>query len=397
MKQQLRGKELFLVGVTLFSMFFGAGNLIFPPFVGYQAGAAALPAFLGMALTAVCFPVLGVVAVAKVGGTDKLCSKIHPYFAIVFTILVYLCIGPMLAIPRTASTSYSMFAFLTARLDGMTLAGIPIDWVLRTVFSLAFFAGAYQLAKRPAHFKDVLGKWMTPVLLVMIAVMFAAGLFYLKDAPAAPQQAYADGAFMKGFVEGYNTMDTLAAIVFGIVIALNVQACGVSEKKAVARSIMKAGVIAGVFLFTVYGLLAWLGAHGSAVLAQAADGTAVLSGLCLQFFGPVGALLLAAIFFVACFNVCTGLLSSCAAFFHEKFPRFSFIRWLQTFTVVSFLVSILGLELILKISVPILTLLYPVAIAIIVINLLPFAWAQKPVVHRVVTVLAFAVSIWSMF
>ncbi len=108
-------------------------------------------------------------------------------------------------------------------------------------------------------------------------------------------------------------------------------------------------------------------------------------------------MLLAAIFFVACFNVCTGLLSSCAAFFHEKFPRFSFIRWLQAFTVVSFLVSILGLELILKISVPILTLLYPVAIAIIVINLLPFAWAQKPVVHRVVTVLAFAVSIWSMF
>ena len=194
-----------------------------------------------------------------------------------------------------------------------------------------------------------------------------------------------------------HTTRTLAAIVFGIVIALNVQACGVSEKKAVARSIMKAGVIAGAFLFTVYGLLAWLGARGSAVLAQAADGTAVLSGLCLQFFGPVGALLLAAIFFVACFNVCTGLLSSCAAFFHEKFPRFSFIRWLQAFTVVSFLVSILGLELILKISVPILTLLYPVAIAIIVINLLPFAWAQKPVVHRVVTVLAFAVSIWSMF
>ena len=82
MKQQLRGKELFLVGVTLFSMFFGAGNLIFPPFVGYQAGSVSLPAFLGMALTAVCFPVLGVVAVAKVGGTDRLCSKIHPAFAI---------------------------------------------------------------------------------------------------------------------------------------------------------------------------------------------------------------------------------------------------------------------------------------------------------------------------
>ena len=202
MKQQLRGKELFLVGVTLFSMFFGAGNLIFPPFVGYQAGSVSLPAFLGMALTAVCFPVLGVVAVAKVGGTDRLCSKIHPSFAIVFTILVYLCIGPMLAIPRTASTSYSMFAFLTARFDGMTLVGIPMDWVLRAAFSLVFFIGAYHLAKRPARFKDILGKWMTPVLLLMIVVMFVAGLFCLKDVPAAPQEAYASGAFMKGFVEG---------------------------------------------------------------------------------------------------------------------------------------------------------------------------------------------------
>lgn len=156
-----------------------------------------------------------------------------------------------------------MFAFLTARFDGMTLVGIPMDWVLRAAFSLVFFIGAYHLAKRPARFKDILGKWMTPVLLLMIVVMFVAGLFCLKDVPAAPQEAYASGAFMKGFVEGYNTMDTLAAIVFGIVIALNVQACGVTERKAVARSIMKAGVIAGVFLFTVYGLLAWLGARGA--------------------------------------------------------------------------------------------------------------------------------------
>lgn len=148
--------------------------------MGYQAGPVSLPAFLGMALTAVCFPVLGVVAVAKVGGTDRLCSKIHPSFAIVFTILVYLCIGPMLAIPRTASTSYSMFAFLTARFDGMTLVGIPMDWVLRAAFSLVFFIGAYHLAKRPARFKDILGKWMTPVLLLMIVVMFVAGLFCLR-------------------------------------------------------------------------------------------------------------------------------------------------------------------------------------------------------------------------
>ena len=305
MKKHLQ--DSLVIGFALFSMFFGAGNVIFPPYLGLESGPEWLAGFFSYFMADIGLALLAMFAILRQGSPDGITARIGRIPSTALMCAIVLCIGPMLAIPRTASTSYSMFAFLTARFDGMTLVGIPMDWVLRAAFSLVFFIGAYHLAKRPARFKDILGKWMTPVLLLMIVVMFVAGLFCLKDVPAAPQEAYASGAFMKGFVEGYNTMDTLAAIVFGIVIALNVQ--------AFARSIMKAGVIAGVFLFTVYGLLAWLGARGSAVLAQAADGTAVLSGLCLQFFGPVGALLLAAIFFVACFNVCTGLLSSCAAAF----------------------------------------------------------------------------------
>lgn len=394
--KKLKRKELLLVGVTLFSMFFGAGNLIFPPYVGYQAGSEGLAAFVGLLLTAVCFPVLGVVAVAKVGGTDQLCAKIHPKFSLIFTILVFLCIGPMLAIPRTASTSYSMFAFLTNGLEGMKWAGISAELWVRVLFSMAFFAGAYRLAQHPGRFKDVMGRWLTPLLLVLIAVMFVAGLVLLKE-PAAPAlPSYQGRAALQGFEDGYQTMDTLAAIVFGIVIALNVKACGVEKDGDVAKETMKAGLIAGILLGVVYGSLAWLGAKSSALLENAADGTQILSGLCLDFFGPFGALFLAAIFFVACFNVCTGLLSSCAAFFEKAFPCFSFLWWLRAFTLASFLVSILGLGLILKISVPILTLLYPVAIAVILVNLLPFAWAARPAVHRVVTVLAFCISIWSI-
>ena len=391
--KKLSNKNLALVGVTLFSMFFGAGNLIFPPYVGYSAGVKALPAYLGMLLTAVCFPVLGVVAVAKVGGTDRVFAKVHKYFAAAFTIAVFLCIGPMLAIPRTASTSYSMFAFLTDKLSLSPFGTVA----LRAAFSAAFFFGAYLLARKPEHFKDVLGKWMSPVLLTLIAVIFVFGIFGLKDAPAAATGAYAEGsAFLTGFVDGYQTMDTLAAIVFGYVIAANVHACGIDSDGDVARETMRAGVIAGVFLAVIYGALAFLGARASAFLSGAADGTAVLSGLCLRLFGPVGALILALVFFVACFNVCTGLLSSCATFFHREFPKFSFLCWLRIFTLVSFAVSILGLGMILKISVPVLTLLYPVAIIMIVLNLLPFSWAQKPIVHRIAAALGFAVSIVSM-
>ena len=394
MQKHLTFKQKILVAGTLFGMFFGAGNLIFPVHLGQLAGRNVLPAMIGFIITAVGIPIMGVAAIGNThsDGLQQLSKKVGNGYSYFFSCLLYLTIGPGFAIPRCATTSF------TVGVAPMLGAGAS-ESIALLIFSVIFFAIVLILSLRPGEITVWIGKVITPIFLVFLAILVVTALINPSTSVSdvEPAAGYQTGALSLGFIEGYNTMDTLAAIVFGIVIALNVQACGVSEKKAVARSIMKAGVIAGVFLFTVYGLLAWLGARGSAVLAQAADGTAVLSGLCLQFFGPVGALLLAAIFFVACFNVCTGLLSSCAAFFHEKFPRFSFIRWLQAFTVVSFLVSILGLELILKISVPILTLLYPVAIAIIVINLLPFAWAQKPVVHRVVTVLAFAVSIWSMF
>ena len=395
--KQLTHKQHVLIGVTLFSMFFGAGNLIFPPYTGYAAGSSSVVAFIGLASTAVLFPVFGVMATARAGGVDALCRKIHPHFATVFTIVIYLCIGPMLAIPRTASTSYSMFHFLTQAADGIAVGPFPLSSLICAVFSALFFFGSYHLAMRPSHLKDVLGKWMTPVLLILIAAMFVTSLFVLTDAPAPSRAPYDVNPFGKGFVEGYQTMDALAALVFGIVISMNIRDFGVQDDKAVSRETARAGLIAGVCLTVVYGLLAYLGARGSAVIPEAADGTAVLSSLCQVLFGAAGPVILAAIYFVACFNVCTGLLSSCAAYFSQKFPAFSFRSWLRIFTVASFLVSILGLDLILKISVPILTLVYPVALTVIVLNLLPFRFLGRPAVQRIAVAAAFVASILSMF
>ena len=174
--KKLSWRNVLLIGITLFSMFFGSGNLIFPPFIGYQAGSVSVFAFLGFALSAVALPVLGVTAVAKCGGLDRLCEQVHPKFSLVFSIIIYLCIGPMLAIPRTASTSYSMFAFLTDRLGSGSLFGIPVQMAATILFSLLFFTAAGIVAKRPERLKDILGKRMTPILLVLIFAMFAAGL-----------------------------------------------------------------------------------------------------------------------------------------------------------------------------------------------------------------------------
>lgn len=393
---RLSFRQRLLMGVTLFSMFFGAGNLIFPPFTGYRAGSEAVPAFLGLISTAVLFPVLGIIATARAGGMDGLCRKVHPQFSKWFTLVIYLCIGPLLAIPRTASMAFSMMSFATAPAQSISLGPISAQQILAVVFSVVFFAASRFFAQRPSHLKDILGKILTPILLLLVLVLFSAGMVLLPAETGAPQSPYAGAPFAAGFVEGYNTMDALAAMVFGILISVNIQDFGLQEEKQLRRETGISGWLAGGVLILVYGMLAVLGARASAVLPEASDGSVVLSGLCSLFFGNVGAVLLAAIFLVACFNVCTGLLSSCASYFSKEFPRLSFMAWLNVFTVSGCVISVFGLGFILQISVPILTLIYPVALTIIVLNLFPFAFLEKPWVHRIAVIAAFAYSVISM-
>lgn len=389
-------KQLLLLGITLFSMFFGAGNLIFPPFLGYESGERVLLAFIGFVITAVIFPVLGVAAAAWVGGIDKLCEKVHPLFGKIFTIVIYICIGPLLAIPRTAGTSYAMFDFITAKAGEGTILGVPVQLLLSIVFSALFFTAAGLLARDPAKLKDILGKRMTPILLFLIAVMFIASLFHPELVPGLATDRYASGAITAGFVDGYQTLDTLAAMVFGIVIALNIRAMGVSNNKDVAIITIKSGVIAGTVLALIYGILAFMGADSITLVDEAENGTAILSALCGVFFGRLGPIILAAIFFLACFNVCVGLLASCAEYFSENFRFLSFNKWLVVFTVWSFVISIMGLDAIIRFSTPILNLIYPVALVIIALNLIPLRFVQTKAFFRVVVVLTFVASLYSL-
>ena len=345
--KKLSGKRQALVGFTLFSMFFGAGNLIFPPGVGAQAGTLTWPAMLGMAFSAVGLPVLGVVAVARSGGLAALGNRVHPLFSRVFTILAYLSIGPCLAIPRTASTSFEMAVPPFAGPDA------PLG-LLQLLYSLVFFAAALWVALRPEKLTDRLGKVMCPILILLIVVTFVGCLVNPLEGYGPPQDAaYAANPVAKGFLDGYQTMDTIAALVFGIIISLNIRAMGVEREEDVVKSTVRAGWIAGAMLLAVYSMLAHVGA---------------LSDIVPALFGKTGSLLLAAIFVIACFNVCVGLISSCGEYFSLLWPRLSYRGWAAMFAVVSMAIANAGLDLILRISVPVLGAIYPVAIVLIALS-----------------------------
>ena len=235
MTKALKGRKLLLVGFTLFSMFFGAGNLIFPPDLGAKAGVNFWPAFLGLALSAVGLPVAGVIAVARADGLDKLAGRVHPVFAQVFMILIYLSIGPCLAIPRTASTSFAMLTPLLGSSAGLQLG-----------YSVLFFGAAFLVALRPDRLTRWLGRLLCPCLLVLILILFGGCLLHpLAAQYGAPTDAYSSAVILQSVLYGYQTMDALAALNFGAVIAMNIRAQGVAREQDVQRSAIRAGLVAG--------------------------------------------------------------------------------------------------------------------------------------------------------
>ena len=355
-------------------MFFGAGNLIFPPYLGAQAGTSAWTAFIGFAMSAVGLPVLGVIAVTVSGGLNALASRVHPKFAFVYIAVLYLAIGPCLAIPRTASTSFSM-------------AGPPFlpesvpEAPVQLLYTIVFFLAASLVAMHPEKLTEYLGKRLTPVLLTLIAALFIAALVNPAGPAAAPAETYASAAPVEGFLYGYQTMDTLAALNFGMIVALNVQALGVREEKAVTGETVFAGWIAGALLLTVYAMLTFVGQLSGTAFPGTADGTEVLMRTAEHLFGKAGALILALIFVIACFNTCVGLLSCCGKYFNGCFPRIGYRAWVWGFAAVSAVLANVGLEAILLFSVPVLNAIYPLAILLIALAFLKKALTRFPAVY----------------
>ncbi|GGB67626.1 branched-chain amino acid transport system II carrier protein [Fictibacillus barbaricus] len=357
----MRKMDTVFVGLMLFSMFFGAGNLIFPPFLGAEAGSSYWLAMTGFIVTGVGLPFAVLYAVSLVkGGVQTIGNRVHPVFSTIFMVVIYLSIGPFLAIPRNANVAYEMG--LKPFLSNNSNAGLILF-----LFTVCFFALAYAVSLNPSKMEKYMGRWITPTLLLAMVILCAAG-FVKLDAPLQPPSAdYQSGAFSTGFIEGYNTMDALAALAFGIVILTAIQQRGVRDRKHLTNYTLKAGLIAGTLLALVYVSLGLIGGRMAAA-GSFENGTDILSAASTLLLGESGTALLGFIFTLACFTTVVGLTTACGQYFSNLIPKVSYKMVVLLVTLVSFTLSNLGLNQILKVSVPFLVTAYPLTIVLIALT-----------------------------
>lgn len=356
--KKLSRSEFLQVSMMLFGLFFGAGNLIFPPLLGSQSGSITWLALLAFAITAVIFPVMGAIVVSKTDGLNNLASRVGPTFAIVFTTAIYLSIGPGLGIPRAGSVPFEM-AVAPYVPEGSNL------FLLRLVYTLVFFSVALFICLKPSKLAKRVGKYLTPALLALIALMFIKVLFMEKNV-GNPVGVYADSPVTEGFLQGYNTMDAVAALNFGFVISLTIQGFGVKDKESVTNYTVKAGLLAGSVLFLVYALLSSIGMMSSGSTQGFENGAQILAYSTSNAFGPFGLILLIAIFTLACLTTCVGLITSGGEYFCSLFNnKLSYRSWVFIWTGFSFLMANFGLNKLLAFSVPLLDAIYPIALVLI--------------------------------
>ncbi len=367
-----------------FAFFLGAGNIIFPPLAGQLAGENMLSAMSGFLVTAVGLPLVGIIAVAMAGGgwqglTRDLPSKV----ATLMAVLIFIIIGPAFAAPRTGLVAYEMAVkpFLSADAGQASL----------TTFSVIFFAIALFFAWSRGKLIDMIGKFLTPALFIVLAVLAIAVFVNPQASIVAAQGEYATQAFTKGFLEGYNTMDTFAALMFGMLIVDVIRSKGISDEKTTCTYLIYAGLIAAAGLAFVYISLFYLGATSSTVAPNAGNGGVILTAYVMALFGAPGQVILSAIVLLACLTTAIGLISACADYFSSLTPM-SYKKWAVVLAVICAVVANVGLNQLIALSVPVLFALYPVAIALVALALVR-KWLPNPrLAYRVVLLVSFIFS-----
>jgi LIVCS family branched-chain amino acid:cation transporter len=286
-------------------------------------------------------------------------NKINPTFSLVFTVILYLSIGPFFAIPRTGTVSYEIAVapFLNDMSGGFNIGLL--------IYSIVFFVIVGWLSLNPSKIVDRVGKLMTPVLLLFLLIIIIATFVNPLDKPLAPTGNYVDTSFFKGFQEGYLTMDTLASLVFGIIVINAIKAKGITDKKRIASATIKSGLIAAVCLGFIYLGLGYLGSTTNFAAGEANNGPAILTFAASEHFATYGNIILGFAILFACLTTAIGLITSCASYFSNMFPRFTYKQLAIGFTIFSAAVANIGLSQLISISVPVLVAIYPLAIVLI--------------------------------
>lgn len=359
----LKERPYISIGFMLFAMFFGAGNLIFPAFLGQNSGTSLVWANLGFILTGVGIPLIATLVVGYSGERDllDLSSRAGKWFGLSFTTLLYLTIGPFFAIPRTGTTTYDLgvSVFLPEEYQGIGLI----------VFLAVFMGLTLWLSISPGKLVDRIGTIITPVLLLSMIVLIVASLVNPMGSYSEPTKEYLTSgiALSNGILEGYNTMDALAALVFGNIVMNAVNQYGAKNDSERSANTLRAAVIAAVLLGLIYVFISNIGASSVTELGLQKNGAGVLTGATNYYFGSVGNSLLFVIVFLACITTSVGLTTACSAYLNRLFPKVDYKIFVVSIVVFSFAVGNYGLTALISAAVPVLVLLYPLAIVLVIL------------------------------
>ena len=366
MSKKLQSKDALYLGYMLFGMLFGAGNLIFPVHLGQESGALVGLAVVGLLISAIGLPFLTILAMgmSKSKSVTELANRVSKKFGAVFTVLLYLVIGPLFAVPRLASTSYTigLAPFIESSHQGQGLL----------IYSVIFFLVAGFLSLNPGKILDYIGKILNPAFLLVLGLLLTLTALNPMGqvGQMMAQGRYAQQAMATGFLEGYQTLDVLAALAFGIVMIQAMNRLGIEEPGELARGMVKSGAISIVLMGLIYALLAYAGATSLGQFSISANGGIALAQIANHYLGSAGSILLALIVILACLKTGVGLLTAFSEAMVELFPSLGYKQYLLAVSLLATLIANAGLTQIIAWAVPVLMFLYPLAIVLVMVTLL---------------------------
>ena len=354
---KIKKKDIITCGFALFAIFFGAGNLIFPPYLGVLSGDRWYESMIGFLLTDPALPVIGVLVTMKLGGrADDLGKRVSPKFAKLIGMIAILLIGPLFAVPRTGATTHEIF---TQPLFG---SNIPV-----IVTALVFFALTWWIAINPNKVIDYVGNILTPLLLIILSVIVVKSI---ASPPGQITVTETSGLFSLGFKEGYQTMDALGAALMAGIVSTDLIRRGYTDEKTKLKAGVGVGLVALVLLAFVYGGLTYAGATVGEFYNAATPRTDLLIGMTTLLMGDIGKLALGVAVALACLTTSTGLISTCGNYFTTITDgKMEYKKVVTVATIVSLAISLLGVESIITIAVPVLTIIYPVVIVLIFLSI----------------------------
>lgn len=351
-----KNKDIIITGFALFAMFFGAGNLIFPPYLGVITGNKFLIGVIGFILADAGLSLLAIIAAAKTDGdTKRVFGRAGKTFALVLGCAIMICLGPLLAIPRTAATTFEMG--ISPLIPGFN----------SLIFSAIFFAITLILTIKPSKVVDIIGSYLTPALLICLLVIIAVGIL---NPVGNINEAVIQNVFNEGILQGYQTLDALGAICLSTVLIRNLVQKGYKKEKERVNILLKAGFIATIGLAVVYGGLTYLGATVSSIYDVNVNQSTLIVAITIALLGTPGKVVLSLIVTLACLTTAIGLTSATAEYFSSLTKnKLKYEHIVIAVCLFSLVISTLGVGAIIKISAPILSLIYPATIVLIVMTI----------------------------